>query len=109
MATNSLEQQALDRVARMYAGYDRRRPSGSTPPAQPAPRQAEPPRPEPPVSDQRDTPQPPAPPQPPGHASGLLGALMEDKEQSLIMLLLVILMKDGADMDAVLALMYLLI
>ena len=35
--------------------------------------------------------------------------LMQDKEQSLIMLLLVLMMKDGADMNLLLALMYLLI
>ena len=34
---------------------------------------------------------------------------MQDKEQSLIMLLLVLMMKDGADMNLLLALMYLLI
>lgn len=41
--------------------------------------------------------------------SGLLDVLFKDKEQSLLLLLLVILMKDGADMNTVLALMYLLI
>ena len=35
--------------------------------------------------------------------------LMEDKEQSLILMLLIILMKDGANMDLLLALMYLII
>ena len=34
---------------------------------------------------------------------------MQDKEQSLILLLLVLMMKDGADMNLLLALMYLLI
>lgn len=100
MATNSLEQQALDRVARMYAGYDRHSQG-----AAPAPQDETRPHPAP---DPPKAPAPPAP-QPPKRPSGLLGALMEDKEQSLIMLLLVILMKDGADTDAVLALMYLLI
>lgn len=42
-------------------------------------------------------------------SSGLLDVLMKDKEQSLILLLLVILMKDGADMNTVLALMYILL
>ena len=40
---------------------------------------------------------------------GLLEALLEDKEQSLLMLLLVILMKDGADLNLILALLYLVI
>ncbi len=106
MATNSLEQQALDRVARMYAGYDRRPPHGR--PANPEPAPPPAPDPEPPaqeISAEEKRQMPPAPEKP----AGLLDALMEDKEQSLILLLLVILMKDGADMDAVLALMYLLI
>ena len=98
MAANSLEQQALDRVARMYAGYDRRQTRAASPPPQPEPAHPEPPAPERPAA-------PEAPKKPPG----LLDALMEDKEQSLILLLLVILMKDGADMDAILALMYLLL
>lgn len=103
MAVDSLEQQALDRVARMYSSYDRRQS-----------RQAEPPDPKG---------EPPKPPEPPRESAapaekpkissaspaGLLDALMEDKEQSLIMLLLIILMKDGADLSAVLALMYIII
>ena len=100
MATNSLEQQALDRVARMYAGYDRRqtrvRPLTERPDPVPPPQ-------EPPAEE------PPKPSEPPKKPPGLLSTLMQDKEQSLILLLLVILMKDGADMDAMLALMYLLI
>ena len=35
--------------------------------------------------------------------------LMKDKDQSLILLLLVILMKDGADMNLLVALIYMLI
>jgi len=97
MPSQSLEQQALDRVARMYSSFDRR------PHGQPQPPRSEqkPPEPQPPMSE---------PEQPkPESSGGLLDVLFEDKEQSLIMLLLVILMKDGADMSTVLALMYLLI
>lgn len=96
MATDSLEQQALDRVARMYAGYDRRQQRPPAPSAEQPQAQA-------------GEPQPQQPQQPPAKSAGLLDALMEDKEQSMILLLLVILMKDGADLDAILALMYLLV
>ena len=98
----SLEQQALDRVARMYASYDRR--SRRPQPQSPA---AEKPDPEPQPSAEPE----PDPPSAPAlkKQSGLLDVLLEDKEQSLILLLLVILMKDGADMNTVLALMYLLL
>ena len=101
MPSQSLEQEALDRVARMYSSYDRQR------------RQ----RPPQPVAK----PEPEAPPSAPEKKSepnaenteekptGLLDVLLRDKEQSLIMLLLVILMKDGADMNTILALMYLLL
>ena len=98
MPSNSLEQEAMERVRRMYSGYDRRPSSSDMPRPQPKP---EPPRkpsePEPPVTAHREK------------NSGLLDMLMQDKEQSLIMLLLVLMMKDGADMELLLALMYLLI
>lgn len=105
MATNSLEQQALDRVARMYGGFDRRQPHGRTP-AHEAPPQPSAPEPQ---AEESHPQEPPHPEEPPKKPSGLLDSLMEDKEQSLILLLLIILMKDGADMNVVLALMYLLI
>ena len=110
MATDSLEQQALDRVARMYAGFDRR-------PQQRRPHEPEPARepvhePDPEARQPaRETPaeeasqHPETPPKPPG----LLDTLMEDKEQSLILLLLIILMKDGADLNLILALLYLVL
>ena len=99
MPSNSLEQEAMERVRRMYSGYDSRPPSGDFPRPQPKP---EPPR------------KPPEPGMPviahhEEKSGGLLDMLMQDKEQSLIMLLLVLMMKDGADMELLLALMYLLI
>ena len=95
MPSQSLEQQALDRVARMYSSFDRR--------AQHAPPEPKPaPEPEP---VKEPDPEPPTQKKP----AGLLDTLMQDKEQSLLLLLLVILMKDGAQTDTVLALMYLLI
>lgn len=98
MPSRSLEQEALDRVARMYSSFDRR-PS----PSPGKPDRPQPPSPEPPPAP--PAPKPPAEEKPPG----LLDVLLKDKEQSLILLLLVILMKDGADLNAILALMYLLI
>ena len=98
MPSNSLEQEAMERVRRMYSGYDRRPPSGDMPRPQPKPEHHKPPEPEPPVIAHHEK-----------KNSGLLDMLMQDKEQSLIMLLLVLMMKDGADMELLLALMYLLI
>ena len=97
MPPNSLEQEAMERVSRMYANYDRR----------PQSRQNQP----------RHAPQPPAPepkpdppkPSAPKKQNGLMELLMQDKDQSLILLLLVLLMKDGADLNLMLALVYLLL
>ena len=94
MPSPSLEQEALDRVARMYSSFDRRQP--------PKPQPPKPPEPQP---EQTEPPQPSAEEAKP---SGFLDVLLKDKEQSLILLLLVILMKDGADMNTVLALFYIL-
>lgn len=99
MPQGSLEQEALDRVARMYSSFDRRAHNRPRPPQPPAPK---PPEPEP-----QKPPEPPAPI--PEKPVGLLDVLLKDKEQSLILLLLVILMRDGADLNVILALMYLLI
>ena len=96
MPSQSLEQQALDRVARMYSSFDRQ--TRHAPP-QPKPEQEPEPIKEPAPEDTAVDKTP----------SGLLDVLFKDKEQSLLLLLLVILMKDGADMNTVLALMYLLI
>ena len=101
MPPNSLEQEAMDRVARMYANFDRRpqnRPKAPTPP--------EPPKPEP-----KSEPEPPKDSEfsPQKKQGGFLELMMKDKDQSLILLLLVILMKDGADLNLMLALLYLLL
>ncbi len=97
MPSESLEQQAMDRVARMYSSFDRR-PSDRK---QQIPEPSREPEPEPE--------KPPEPAEKPDKRGGLLEYLMKDKEQSMIMLLLVILMKDGADMNLILALIYLII
>lgn len=104
MPSNSLEQEAMERVRRMYASFDRPPERGERPPErppEPAPLKGE--KPSPPEKTEK----PHHPPEKP--KNGLLDLLMKDKDQSLIMLLLVILMKDGADMNLLLALVYLLI
>lgn len=100
MPSNSLEQEAMDRVRRMYASFDR-----------PAPQHEAVKKPDP-APPERDPapPQDPAPKQSDQNDSGsLLDLLLKDRDQSLILLLLVMLMKDGADMNLLLALVYILI
>ena len=102
MPSNSLEQEAMDRVRRMYSSFDRRPESSPDPPEKPEkPRKQPEPEPEPKVK--------PVPPESAEMPHGILEMLMRDKDQSLIMLLLVILMKDGADMNLLLALVYMLL
>ena len=100
MPSNSLEQEAMDRVRRMYASFDRPAPQHEavkkSDPAPAEPKPAPPTEPKPTQSDQND----------PG---SLLDLLLKDRDQSLILLLLVMLMKDGADMNLLLALVYILI
>ena len=100
MPSNSLEQEAMDRVRRMYASFDR-----------PAPPQKAVKKPDPaPAEGDPAPPQEPAPKQSDQNAPGsLLDLLLKDRDQSLILLLLVMLMKDGADMNLLLALVYILI
>lgn len=101
MPSESLEQQAMDRVARMYSSFDRHAPNRPSH------------KPEPELSPEPlHEPEPDESVEPAGKSDkrgGLLEYLMKDKEQSMIMLLLVILMKDGADMNLILALIYLII
>ena len=99
MPSDSLEQQAMDRVARMYSSFDRRAPDRPRHKPEPRPEHKPEPQPEKPVAPAEKT----------EKRGGLLEYLMKDKEQSMIMLLLVILMKDGADMNLILALIYLII
>lgn len=102
MPSNSLEQEAMDRVARMYSSFERGPRERRQPRMDPRPS----PRPEPP----QELPKEEKPPEPrEGQGRGLLEMLMQDKEQSLILLLLVILMKEGADMNLLLALVYMLL
>lgn len=104
MPSNSLEQEAMDRVRRMYASFDDR-----------ASRKTEPPKTRPKPVEKK--PDPEAPPKEPSQEQrrsadqphSLLDIFLKDQDQSLILLLLVMLMKDGADMNLMLALVYLLI
>ena len=104
----------------MYAPFDRRQEHRPPRPTQPGhdpahgehrephrepPRLEKPPQAEKPPEPHREPPQTAAPEKP----HGLLESLMEDQEQSLILILLVILMKDGADLNVILALMYLIL
>ena len=102
MPTNSLEQEAMDRVRRMYASFDTRSKRLVPPPAVGN------------RSGEKQADERPEPEQKPGAATeqkpkSLLDVFLKDQDQSLILLLLVLLMKDGGDMDLLLALMYLLI
>lgn len=116
MPSNSLEQEAMERVRRMYASFD----SGQAQPEHPRPeirfdtrskRSGQKPAAEQPEQRPKPAAQPekephPAPPKP---QDSLLDIFLKDKDQSLILLLLALLMKDGADMNLMLALVYLLI
>ena len=101
----------MERVRRMYASYDAHTPRDGA--AEPDTREkpyAKPPEPSPqqPEPERQNAPQKPASQAAPAPNS-LLDALMKDKDQSLILLLLVLMMRDGADMNLMLALMYILI
>ena len=106
MPSNSLEQEAMDRVRRMYASFDR-----------PAPRPQAVRKPDPAPVDRSESSEPiePTPPRDSvprmaeNKPNSLLDIFLKDQDQSLILLLLVMLMKDGADMNLMLALVYLLI
>ena len=91
----------MERVRRMYSTFESR----------PSERHDPKPKSEP-VTQERPKPPPkpkPNEPEASEEKGGFLDILMRDKDQSLIMLLLVLLMKDGADMNLMLALVYLLI
>ena len=106
MPSNSLEQEAMDRVRRMYASFDRPSPQPRTE-RKPAPAPADQP-----ASSKPPKAPPDAEPKPKTaekKPNSLLDVFLKDQDQSLILLLLVMLMRDGADMNLMLALVYLLI
>lgn len=92
----------MDRVRRMYSSFDSRRQDQRIPPPK-RPQEPEKPPEKPPE------PKPESSPPPEDKPRGMLELLMQDKDQSLILLLLVLLMKDGADMNLLVALIYMLI
>ena len=111
MPQRSLEQEAMDRVRRMYAPFDGARADSGNTSRQPRPapqKQPSEPKPEPPKTA-KDIPVEKSVPESTTSPGSLLELFMKDKDQSLILLLLVLLMKDGADMNLMLALMYILI
>ena len=112
MPQSSLEQEAMDRVRRMYASFDNRRkqPERAKAPVEAPPETQEESPGEAPSKephnthddarvDAQSTAQPPS----------VLDFLLREKDQSLILLLLVLLIKDAADMNLILALVYLLV
>ena len=109
MPSNSLEQEAMDRVRRMYASFDRPAPQ----PMHSVEKQSDPA----PVVEQSESSKPtqptqeadPKPQMAEKQPNSLLDVFLKDQDQSLILLLLVMLMRDGADMNLMLALVYLLI
>lgn len=88
----SLEQDAMERVARMYSTQRAPRSERAQPPPDPKPQ----PEPKPPIK-----PDPAVP--------NMLDLLMKDNDRSLIMMLILILMHDGADSMLILALMYIIL
>ena len=105
MPQKSLEQEAMDRVRRMYSSFDTR-PSRPTEPVAPREQKAAPaPRSEPEPAPSEKEPAPPSDEKP----KSLLDIFLKNQDQSLILLLMVLLMKDGGDMNLMLALVYLLI
>lgn len=108
MPENSLEQEAMDRVRRMYASFDTR--AGRT--DDPSGHRAA-------TADKKRSVRENAPAAEKPAAQGfdakplkphsLLDVFLKDRDQSLILLLLVLLMREGADMNLMLALMYILI
>ena len=127
MPQSSLEQEAMDRVRRMYASYDNRSRRAEDRPEtheKPAAKKSAPDHLNKPGEGRSNRGKHASTEHAPGQKAsgsaaqettvskkpnGLLELLMQDQDQSLILLLLVLLMKDGADMNLLLALMYLLI
>ncbi len=94
-----ITQDAMRRAAQMRNHNTRPRP--------PAPEPKPEPNPEPPTEKHREP--PPKPPKQPHGLTDGLGALFRDKEQSIILLLIVLLMDENCEPSLLLALMYLLI
>lgn len=91
----------MDRVRRMYASFDNPPKAAVQQPVRPPEKHG---------AEKKTPPERPEPlPEKPAVPPTMLDVFFKDKDQSLILLLLVLLMKDGADMNLMLALLYLLI
>ena len=92
----------MDRVRRMYTSFDSRPKAAVQQPVRPPEKHG--------ADNRTPPPERPGPlPEKPAVPPTMLDVFFKDKDQSLILLLLVLLMKDGADMNLMLALLYLLI
>ena len=90
----SFEEEAFARAAQLHRRDDRRKP---------------PPKPEPPKPKPESEPEPPKEPEPlPEKAPNLMETLFADKDKSLILLLLMLLMDGESDPSLLFALTYLL-
>ena len=100
----SFEEEAFERARQMLHN---RRPAPPKPVPKPAPKPQEPP-PEPPEPPEAVSPPPQKPPVPPQKPPNMLEVLFKDKETSLILILLLLLMDEKNDPTLIFSLMYLL-
>ena len=92
MPQSSIEHQAMERVKRMYGGFD-----AKSAPQKPAPVSNE----EPPRTDPSPAPVP--------NDANLLDELLKDNERSMLLLLLLVLYSEKADASLLLSLLYLIL
>lgn len=95
MPHNTMEQEALERVRRMYGSFDR----GKSAPKIPDPK--------PDHSEEKNEREVPI--EQPSKEKNLLDELLKDNERSLILLLLLVLYSEKADASLLLSLMYLIL
>ncbi|MBQ6152731.1 MAG: hypothetical protein IJJ15_03195 [Ruminococcus sp.] len=95
MPQSTMEQEALERVRRMYGSFDTRKPA--------------PPKPEPSHPKKEEKPEGELSPPKPSQEKNLLDELLKDNERSLILLLLLVLYSEKADASLLLSLMYLIL
>ncbi|MGN0537645.1 MAG: hypothetical protein ACI4M3_06680 [Acutalibacteraceae bacterium] len=107
-----MQQEAARRVNEMHNRTTRPvpPPSKTAPPSKPPPKN-EPPPPQPKPPPMPSNPCPPVPPFPTSaeHGNDILDVFMHDKERSLILLMIILLMGEDCDHSLLLALLYLLI
>lgn len=101
MPQSSMEQEALERVRRMYGGFDTRGRTRHEPLLSPAEKEETEK-----TEEKEDQPQPLSMQK---EERNLLDELLKDNERSLILLLLLVLYSEKADSSLLLALMYLIL